>query len=1046
MINSSNSNIVCTKYEPTPTEKTMINRIVIVVSSTKAPSGNLLKFSALIDPKLMFFYEKRGFMKRFTNFGWKSFMLLFFLIQFLFLFGLPGKKIFAAESGLPEVVSESVKAAEILRENGFVVLNQNFKQIFSAYVGQPYPKFITVDSVWYTFRFLERIGFAFLKRQMDERQEKFLQRLRLALKERIEPESSFPDRILLAVDTALVLQSEKFIGLLSDSEKTEAIKFAEEWRRKEKRTFALSPPEVLSEGKGDERSFIGQSEGGRLARKWLETISFRPDDEKESMEMASLALIIGNDPILREDFQILSRPAFLWLGTDVNLRFEELVLDTISGCETGTTGLDSKINNNKMKIVQEMIRKRLTEYKKTNPSGSVFRVPLFLPDVDSESVFVKMFEEVDLKKRPRMSKGEDGGVFPLVEMRRELISDLAMKPVGNLDFTFLSKTWEERIRYFRLAALISEAEPGCKIAKQNFFAERPYKKTTGVVEPCPDFFEHLGMLSRKTADGFRSLLASSTVNFRSLSQRMIEGGMIHQKIALMKAEELGKISGDDGIKAREFQFILQKSAPESFLEPEFECRELMERLKKISLQAFTGKEIDENDRDLLTSPYFRPEDVPRLLESFSEFCCSLAKIAKKQWAGEEIDLEEQKLLMNFGERLAFFNGYEGNSFCIPQDDFPWQISANIGDKGEIFRLGMGRPEAMFVWVNVDGKPVLHLGAVLRPEFAPSSERPGMKDLKEFAQLPIFRFIPEEEKFRYKIPISEFIRIIGKGIVPYGLECIEGSEITKALVEKLKSSDTQQIPHILEAICARAQVSDLESLLDLFESIPEDFIYPLVYKISSLGHLGNHAKKLRKILNSSPKRADAAAFILSQYPSSLDLEEMEAELAELPIRTKRLYCFLFGCVKDSETTAVALLSKLLSDPAPGVRFQAALALGEIGKFPEPVADELIRMIGDENEFVAAAAVHALAAAGEKKAVMPVLARLAAIQKNPQPPDLEKQTQNIKPIVEGISYPGGIRNMMVLHFNPLFPGGSEKPLGLRKSLEYAVLRIQRRTDAK
>ena len=78
--------------------------------------------------------------------------------------------------GMDEFVGTRA-ARDKLAANGFVVTEQQFKQIFSAYIAPPLPQFITTDSVWHTYHVLLEEGVRQLEDIQARRLERFARRL-----------------------------------------------------------------------------------------------------------------------------------------------------------------------------------------------------------------------------------------------------------------------------------------------------------------------------------------------------------------------------------------------------------------------------------------------------------------------------------------------------------------------------------------------------------------------------------------------------------------------------------------------------------------------------------------------------------------------------------------------------------------------------------------------------------------------------------------------------------------------------------------------------
>lgn len=103
------------------------------------------------------------------------------------------------------------------------------------------------------------------------------------------------------------------------------------------------------------------------------------------------------------------------------------------------------------------------------------------------------------------------------------------------------------------------------------------------------------------------------------------------------------------------------------------------------------------------------------LPLFASLCDDLARIAAKELNGDALDMHDSSVINGYGDRLAGFHHYEGNHYEL-RDDFPRVTELAIGRGGaggsQTLYAGVGRPEALFVIIEVGGIPVLHRGAVL----------------------------------------------------------------------------------------------------------------------------------------------------------------------------------------------------------------------------------------------------------------------------------------------------------------------------------------------
>lgn len=99
----------------------------------------------------------------------------------------------------------------------------------------------------------------------------------------------------------------------------------------------------------------------------------------------------------------------------------------------------------------------------------------------------------------------------------------------------------------------------------------------------------------------------------------------------------------------------------------------------------------------------------------------LAAIAERQLQTLPLVEADLEFLRGIGPAVAWLHGYRGNSWLHPNDDHP--RLATIGrwpDGSRTLQAGVARPEPLYVILEADGRPQLHVGAVLsyRECFAP----------------------------------------------------------------------------------------------------------------------------------------------------------------------------------------------------------------------------------------------------------------------------------------------------------------------------------------
>jgi len=238
----------------------------------------------------------------------------------------------------------------------------------------------------------------------------------------------------------------------------------------------------------------------------------------------------------------------------------------------------------------------------------------------------------------------------------------------------------------------------------------------GYVSPYPEFFRKLAELARVT----RRMMGDfglDEIDVTAAIRRLHQASAVW---ARLKGDRRGEeIQPGDWRVMEDFEYFGRK-----YLESrkgavssagEFSSIHWDEEFEKIAAQWAGMSTFSEKEKELV-----RMAVAPRRsrgylrLPPFAELCGKLAVIAEKELAGEEINQTDIQLIENYGYELAYFNFNDGNG-VIPEDDFPITVplaSARGGpDSGLYFHGALARPEALYVIIDIDGRPVLHRGAV-----------------------------------------------------------------------------------------------------------------------------------------------------------------------------------------------------------------------------------------------------------------------------------------------------------------------------------------------
>jgi hypothetical protein len=148
-------------------------------------------------------------------------------------------------------------------------------------------------------------------------------------------------------------------------------------------------------------------------------------------------------------------------------------------------------------------------------------------------------------------------------------------------------------------------------------------------------------------------------------------------------------------------------------------------------------------------------------------------------------------------------------------------------------------------------------------------------------------------------------------------------------------------------------------------------------------------------------------IFLERPEGLDAAFLAGNFDRAPARARRVYCALLSRVPQTDQTRGALVHAL-SDSAPAVRWEAATLLGAASGDAPPATAPLLERLGDDNEYVAAAAAAALAQLKASNAAPTLLTNLEARLQKPEPSaeELRKENEAARdfPLIPAVEQPG------------------------------------------
>ena len=927
----------------------------------------------------------------------------------------------------------SKEARRLLGRQGMVVTDQQFKQIFSAYIGCPAPMFITVDSAWHTYHVLLEEGL----RTLEDRQMVVLRRFceklyRAAKTVSRKPDNPDADAYLelawfagvgwAALDSAAVDR----MDALDRSVVEDTLRRLRSTKDQEKVLFfslPVAPRHFRAAG------FYTKSDSLRryfFARQWFAKCNFRLEKDLETDRALRLVALIESDKELKPLYEKLTRPYDILLGPP-----DDNGVDQYSAVARGTFP-DGRLEPEKIAASLDAFRREaeklpgpkindqlLTEeeYDKFAKRTKGFRLlparrlpssVLFqntVAPVVKDRVFpsgVDMFAAgplaCDAGRRALRGQVKDTATADRIESTKldPLPDSLHGRALGL--FKLLQKplpekapaplrgpAWHDKQLWTALGAWAEQRHSWALHGKPSVgYLGGAGMLPPGYVSPYPEFFRRLAALARDTGKTFKTYgdppptpkdAAKELLACVALERRMMAGNTV---LTAEDSSRLERFSRFDN------EYIWHDSRGGAEL-----LERTHKRLEQLAKRWEAEEDIGETDRTLIALLMRRGEDVESAIPVFADMCDKLAVIAEKQLADKPLNEDEAGLIACYGKILAELHFYKGDSWIEPDDDFPL-ISPVFEDSylRATLYAGTSRPEALWVIVNVKGRPVLHRGAVLSYREFTRPSQPPLDDDGWIAKVrkgsapvpPAFT-----GSFRQTIPAEEVIRKIRDGEIYSAIDAVPDRAVTRVIAEMLLEKPQGKgefSDWLLWTFCERATNEDIPDLLKLLKQGNSYLVGPCIAQLNWKPHRAEIMKLLRY---ETSTHADAAADILSSRPEDVDLSALASTFDDQPTRTRRLYCHVLGHIKGNDEAVTRLLLKMLDDEEPYVRYQAALAASRRGVADKRIVERLIAGLTDKHECAAAAMTRALTDLRIKKSAPNMLSRLKQLAAVDPPED-------------------------------------------------------------
>jgi HEAT repeat protein len=935
-----------------------------------------------------------------------------------------------------EAFSGSAAARELLGKNGFVVADPAFKQIFEPYIkspqteepseknpmGRSLPSFITTDSAWHTYHVLLEEGVKGMEEIQSRRLLDFSRRLLAAAS---DPKIGNSNLVLFA-SVGLALQDEHYRQSLAPELKRIVDGLRTGSTPVEMPVgFPLSPLQFRAQ------SFYTQSpelSDYFAARQWYASVVFRLSNARETQSAVALAALVNGNAELLTLWKQLSDPfdVFLASAEDGTIRDYADAAKAILGTNNWNgSGTDRQIAEIQKRLEGQLPLPRVSDQllspeqyaefpKQTRgfrllpprhlpcavcfhntvdpkipgrmyPSGldflaasPVLRSPAAVRAVQNQ--FGKDISELILKA--------DCGPMPnsLHGEAMQLLATLQKLLPAQVPAPMRTEAWSDLQLWTQLGAWAEQRHTWALHTKLSVMYLGSIDPPVGMVAPYPEFFAGLATLTCRTAEAFEKAGLEEQFDAKTVASELLELLNLSHKLSSSRDEkEFEKISGKLEQLGQFQNRYYEKHRAELEKNRSRDAYKILEKeLEDLARRCAANGTTNEADIETLRSFFESRQNITRLLNDFAPVCDRLAELAKKSLIGQALTEDDAKWIENYGVTLAGFHFYYGNSYEVPRDDFPivTRVFSNPLTSSMLY-AGLARPQALYIIIP-DGKTAqLYRGAVMTyREFV----RPNTQLL-------------DDESWR---------ELVSKGQTPPAPPFTRSFYAETSVAELIKQLRAQSenenanygdVEDILWQIGSRATEKDFP---DLFEVLTHakgnehgDIVDGIAGIIAKLPW-ESHQKQLIELLASGENLlADASARILTERPAAVDTTALISSFNRQPPRTRRLYCAILSRLPQQTEATRKVLLQALRDREDGVRWQAALAIGQAGGNDPQSHSALLESLNDTNEFVAAAAAHSLARLGVTNAAPSLFAKLKTrLQStNTSPEEWERQSSAV-----------------------------------------------------
>ena len=292
-----------------------------------------------------------------------------------------------------------------------------------------------------------------------------------------------------------------------------------------------------------------------------------------------------------------------------------------------------------------------------------------------------------------------------------------------------SAAWEAKCINTSLAGWAQMRHTFVLQAKENQFYAGIDDELPGFVEPSPEFFARMGRvvarasdLYQKRATGLPPAELAEVIECALPFLAKLESDRLQEEKEEKRREknpdapEPEYDEAKEAAEARKFDEILGpivtlirtlKGGPQLTGDYPHDPGQVARQLKSL-LSALR----DPARAEVTASGIAKANDrVSKRWHELERTCHTLEVLAHKQLRGVPFDERESKFLREYGPHLGWLMFYEGNSWESPRDDAPRVVDVFSARDGYL-HVGVARPSAIYVRYPWQGRDVICRGAVL----------------------------------------------------------------------------------------------------------------------------------------------------------------------------------------------------------------------------------------------------------------------------------------------------------------------------------------------